>query len=267
MKIFKIIVENYRLLKNFSIDLEDELSLVIGKNNTGKTSILSILDKFLNQPDKNKFSFDDFNIDLNIKLKAFIETPEDIPEENFNQLGIKLKLFIKYSDDDDLSNISRVMMDLDPNNNVSVLGFEYILSFDDYKRLKKDYKDFAIKENAKKQQNSEYKSRSLYNFLKQKHSDYFKINKKSFQFDNNTGLANEDNAIDLIKEKIDTKEIINFKFISAKRDVTNKEADKTLSGQTSRIYARTEASEEQNKAVENFKDRLSESDFYLSDIS
>ena len=45
MKIFKIQVENYRLLKNFSIDLEDELSLVIGKNNTGKTPILSVLDK------------------------------------------------------------------------------------------------------------------------------------------------------------------------------------------------------------------------------
>ena len=53
MKVFKIQIENYRLLKSFSIDLEDELSLVIGKNNTGKTSILSVLDKFLNQSEKN----------------------------------------------------------------------------------------------------------------------------------------------------------------------------------------------------------------------
>jgi len=59
MKIKKIKVENYRLLKDFSIDLEDELSLVIGKNNTGKTSLLSVIDKFLNQSDKNKFSYDD----------------------------------------------------------------------------------------------------------------------------------------------------------------------------------------------------------------
>ena len=48
MQIYKIQVENFRLLKNFSIDIEEELSLVIGKNNTGKTSILSALDKFLN---------------------------------------------------------------------------------------------------------------------------------------------------------------------------------------------------------------------------
>jgi predicted ATP-dependent endonuclease of OLD family len=41
MKIKKIEVENFRLLKTFSIDLENELFLLSGKNNTGKTSILS----------------------------------------------------------------------------------------------------------------------------------------------------------------------------------------------------------------------------------
>ena len=48
MKIIKIEVQNYRLLKDFSIDLEDALSLVVGKNNCGKTSLLSVMDKFLN---------------------------------------------------------------------------------------------------------------------------------------------------------------------------------------------------------------------------
>ncbi len=38
MKISKIKVKNYRLLKDFDIDLEDELSLIIGKNNCGKTN-------------------------------------------------------------------------------------------------------------------------------------------------------------------------------------------------------------------------------------
>lgn len=43
----KIIVRNFRLLKEFSIDLEDSLSLVIGKNNVDKTSLLHMLDQFL----------------------------------------------------------------------------------------------------------------------------------------------------------------------------------------------------------------------------
>lgn len=49
MVIKQIQVKNFRLLKEFTMEMEDELSLVIGKNNVGKTSLLVILDKFLNQ--------------------------------------------------------------------------------------------------------------------------------------------------------------------------------------------------------------------------
>lgn len=48
MFVKRIVVDNFRLLKNFSIDLQKELSLVIGKNNVGKTSLLVVLDKFIN---------------------------------------------------------------------------------------------------------------------------------------------------------------------------------------------------------------------------
>lgn len=109
MRISKINVENYRLLKDFSIELEETLSLVVGKNNTGKTSILSVLDKFLNE--KSKFSYDDFNIDFKNELEGLIKSA-DIPEE-FESKGIKLKIFIEYNEKDDLSNVSRVLMDLD----------------------------------------------------------------------------------------------------------------------------------------------------------
>jgi len=47
MKITKIKVDNFRLLKEFEIDIEDNLSLVIGKNNCAKTSLLTILERFL----------------------------------------------------------------------------------------------------------------------------------------------------------------------------------------------------------------------------
>lgn len=40
MHISKITVRNYRLLKDFSVDLEENLSLIVGKNNSGKTSLL-----------------------------------------------------------------------------------------------------------------------------------------------------------------------------------------------------------------------------------
>ena len=265
MKIYKIQIENFRLLKNFSIDIEDELSLVIGKNNSGKTSILSALDKFLNRSESNKFHFDDFNIDFKEELSGLINS-EVIDPEHYTEVGIKLKIFIEYTEICNLENLSRVMMDLDPDNNLIVLGFEYILPYDKYIDLKRDWAEFRIKEEHKQELNNEYTAKRLYNFLADKSYNYFHYQRKSIEINKDTQNLNENNYIDLDKELISTKDIINFKYISARRDVANKDVDKTLSTQTSIIYERTEAKQKQSDAVEGFKDKLSETDDQLSKI-
>lgn len=265
MKIFKIQVENFRLLKNFSLDLEDELSLVIGKNNTGKTSMLSVLEKFLNLSEKNKFYFDDFNIDFKTELKEIIEG-DAVSEDDYVEKGIKLKLFIQYTETCNLENISKVMMDLDPENNFIVLGLEYILLFDKYVELRQSWREFVAHEAQKKIENDQYELKSLYDFLSQKHLEYFKVYRKSIEINKDSQQVNEENFIDLDKEMIGIKDIINFKYISARREVANKEVDKTLSMQTSKIYEKTETNPEQNKAVDDFKDKLSETDNQLSSI-
>ena len=265
MKIYKIQVENFRLLKEFSIDVEDELSLVIGKNNTGKTSILSVLDKFLNHSDRNKFYYDDFNIDYKEELNRIIDGSE-IDFQDYTETGIKLKLFINYTDTCNLENVSRVMMDLDPDNNLIVLGFEYVLPYEKYSELRSDWGHFKAKEAQKRESSPQHKEKSLCDFLSDKHADYFRLRRKSIEIAKDTHIVNELNFIDLDKEQISTKDIINFKYISARRDVANKEVDKTLSTQTSKIYERAEISQEQNDAVEQFKDQLSTTDDNLSHI-
>lgn len=266
MRIFKIEVTNYRLLKNFSVDLEDELSLIIGKNNTGKTSILSVLEKFLNQSERNKFQFDDFNIVFKHELRTLVTEGDNIPEADYATRRIDLKLYIDYNETDNLSNVSRVMMDLDPDNNVVVLGFEYALSYVKYRLLRKDFSEFAAKEAAKQQENEAYEPLGCFDFLKRNLDTYFQLYRKSFEYNMETASANEANFIDLIREEIGIKDILNFKYISAKREVTNKEYDKTLSGQTSRIYKKTEANDEQTLAIETFKDTLSDTDKSLSRV-
>jgi predicted ATP-dependent endonuclease of OLD family len=260
MKIKKIKVKNYRLLKDFSIDLEEELSLVIGKNNTGKTSLLSVIDKFLNQSDKSRFTYDDLNIDCKNELQTTIKK-DDVKEETFQFLGIKLKLFIQYEEKDNLSNISKVMMDLDPDNNFVILKFEYILTFDNFIKLKKEFNEYS----QKKGKNSN-KSETLNTYLRQNHTDYFRLFKKSIEYNTETKKENESNYIDLDKEKISLKNIINFKYIRANREVSNKDIDKTLSLQTSKIYKKAETNDEQEEAVDKFKDKLVETDSELSEI-
>lgn len=266
MNIFKIHIHNFRLLREFSMDLEVDLSLVIGKNNTGKTSILSVLDKFLNE--KSKFSYDDFNIEFKKELVSLIEQ-ETLPED-FNPIGIKMKLFIQYGERDNLSNVSRLLMDLDPNNNVIVLGFEFTLNYTDFLKLKSDLFVFRSNESAKKanalEKEVEYEERGLKDFLQKEVGNYFKIQKKSFEYRLDTEEVNEENFIDLEKEAIGIKDVISFKYISARRDVTNKEVDKTLSRQTSNLYKKREDSSEKNQATEDFKDQLAGTDRVLTEI-
>jgi predicted ATP-dependent endonuclease of OLD family len=266
MKIYKIKVENFRLLRNFSIDLEEDLSLVIGKNNTGKTSILVVLDKFLNQSDRNKFVFDDFNIEYKKHLSEIIESPNFINEKDYTTTGVKLKLFIEYNAADNLSNISKVMMDLDPDNNIIVLGFEYTLDYVNYQKMRQAYSEYKTKQDEKHREDENYSPKGVNDLLKQEQEDYFSYSKKSFEYDLATATVNEQIYLNLEDEKISIRDILNFKYISARRDVTNKEVDKTLSGQTSKIYEKTEATAEQSKAVDNFKEKLSETDEQLSNI-
>ena len=257
MRITKLNIQNFRLLKNFSIDLEEELSLVIGKNNTGKTSLLTVLDKFLN--DTKSFSYNDFNIDCKKDLKRIVEE-ETIDEEDYTPEGIKLKIFIEYTETDNLANISRVLMDLDPNNNMIVLGFEYALSYENIKKLESDYQEYKDRLNP-----SEENTDVFNKFLEKEYSNYFKINKYSFEYKISEKKLNEKNFIRLDDENISIKNIINFKYISAKRDVTNKEKENTLSKKTSELYKKFDNEDNQN-TIQKFKEQLAETDNDLNKI-
>jgi predicted ATP-dependent endonuclease of OLD family len=256
MKIKRIKIRNYRLLKDFSIDLRDDLSLIIGKNNCGKTSLLSVMNKFINSD--NKFSFDDFNIDFKDELKKLVEAT--IPEEAYKSVGITLKIFIEYDEGDNLSNISKFMMDLDPENKTIVLLFEYVLTLEKLKELRDNFAVF--KENQKEKDFT----RDLGDFLKENHSGYFNVYKKTIKFNILNQQEDELTFIDLEKAKISIKEVINFKYIEANRDVSNKEPDKSLSFLSSKIYKAVEADEHHKGEIEKFKDALGNTDVKLCKI-
>lgn len=251
MRLERITIDNFRLLKEFELNLEKDLSLVIGKNNTGKTSILSALDKLVIQSECNSINYEDFNVDLRSFLEAYLDGKlELLPEESFVPLGIRLKLYIKYDLNDDLSQVSQVIMNLDPEDDNIILSFEYLAEYNELSQLKADFLDAVDKfENKPKL------------FLKDKHSDYFgRITKKSILFDD------ESQFIDLQKERINLKDIVSIQFISAKRSVTNKQNDKTLSNQTSTLYKQADESEEQIEASDEFKKELRKTDEVLGGI-
>jgi len=259
MKITKIKVRNYRLLKDFELDLEDKLSLIIGKNNCGKTSLLSILDKFIGS--KKPFKFEDFNSEFKDELKNKVELGGEL-----DYGGISLKLLIEYNDSlNELLNIGNtVMMDLDPDNRTIVLAFEYKIK--DLQILQQAFNAFKVKEKRKEESIEGYIAKDFFYFMQKNHKDYFDLYKKSVEYNNATKEENDNVFIDLIKEKISIDNIINFKLIDAKRNVSNTEPEKSLSSLSSKIYKKLEANEEENKTIEEFQDALSTTDTLLNEV-
>ena len=251
MKVVRIEVNNFRLLKKFSLDLESNLSLVLGKNNSGKTSLLSALEKFINSSEKRQIVFDDFNVDLKAALIKLVSGADPIgPENAYTPLGITLKLYIEYDGIDNLSPVSQLIMSLDPDDNHIVLGFEYLVSYPQLTAMRNDYNDVKEK----------YDNDSSL-FLKENQHIYFdQVRKKSFSY------SDPDVFTDLTKENISLADVISFRSIGAKRSVTNKDNDKTLSSQTAIIYKKTSENQEQQEAVEGFKKQLRSTDKELSEI-
>lgn len=140
----KVKVQNFRMLKNFEIDLKNDLSLIVGKNNSGKTSVLTIMDRFLNFQ-SNRFTWDDFHLDYQKELYTYIVDHESPLSGDFDYGGIKQNLFIEYDPEDNYFNIQNLMLDLDPENNIVVLEFYYSISNIQFKKLKKDIKINKLK--------------------------------------------------------------------------------------------------------------------------
>lgn len=272
MKIKEIKVENFRLLKEFQLELEDDLSLLIGKNNVGKTSLLVVLDKFLNYGEAKKFQYNDFNLDFRTELKELIEN-EKLERKDYKELGIRLRLLIEYNDKDDLEYISPILMDLDVANNFLGLGFDYTLSYDMYLNLREAYQTFKNHEEEKeaksREKEGQYVAKTLDDFLDSKQSLYFFLIRKSIHININkdTESFEEENYINLKDvTNFNLKDVVNFQYINAKRNVDNKEVDKTLSTQTSELYKVQETDDKQQEAIEQFQDRLKDTDVVLSSV-
>ena len=253
MVLKKIVVENFRLLKNFKLELKDELSLIIGKNNCGKTSVLVILDKMLNS---YEIAWEDVNLAKQKELYNEInEFNGTIEEGNKFLEAIKLQLYVEYNDTDSYENIQNFIMDLEPENNIILLEFISSINIKNILELKDIIKEREIKDFSTF---SRYMSK---NFTK-----YFKIKKYSRGYDKETKKLILD-----MKEEIDSKNIqkvIKVTGIRADRAVSNDEGNHALSILTNRYYEtyRKNIKDESNSIFQELEVELEKADRTLYKI-
>ena len=253
MVLKEIVVENFRLLKDFKLELKDELSLIIGKNNCGKTSVLVILDKMLNS---YEIAWEDVNLTKQKELYNEINEFNGTIEEGDKFLeAIKLQLYVEYNDTDSYENIQNFIMDLEPENNIILLEFISSINIKNILELKDIIKEREIKDFSTF---SRYMSK---NFTK-----YFKIKKYSRGYDKETKKLILD-----MKEEIDSKNIqkvIKVTGIRADRAVSNDEGNHALSILTNRYYEtyRKNIKDESNSIFQELEVELEKADRTLYKI-
>ena len=144
MKIKNIKINNFRKLhKDVSIDVDLE-TLIVGKNNTGKTSIFEAFDKFLSTG--KDFKIEDFNYKVITKevINSIIQLYRSICR-NKKKLGnkkltkqdiefieslfpsISMDILIEIQDSDNLANIKGLLYEFD-NNDEIIIKLKYKFS-------------------------------------------------------------------------------------------------------------------------------------------
>lgn len=211
MFIEEISIRNFRLLSDAKMDFGNNLCLLIGRNNTGKTSFLMLFEKFLNE-----LSFD-FN-DFSLKQRQNILNIDQKTDET--KLAIQLILKIQYEDTDDLCNISEFIVDLDPSRKDVHLLFECGIKKE---KLLEDI------QSAGKITKEKYIQKYLPNYLE----------KCVYVFYEPSDMQKE-NRHRLIKKSFkDVKKLIDFEIIHAKRSVSSSEEKhgmKVLSNLTTSFF-------------------------------
>lgn len=248
----KMKVKNFRLLKNFELDFKDELSLVIGKNNSGKTSAIIILDKMLNS---SKVMWEDINLECQKEFyKKIVDFDISEQEKVASLETVNLQLFIEYDDNDSYANIQKFMMDLNPENNIIVLEFISLISAK---------KIIELKNNISEKNIDDFKSFSK--FMSKNFANFFETKKYSRGFDIESNQITQDRS-----EEIDNKDIqkvIKVAGIRADRAVSNDDRNHVLSGLTGKYFSSYKAAKDESESVfTRLEEKLEEADKELYKI-
>ncbi|MBS7164201.1 MAG: ATP-dependent endonuclease [Veillonella sp.] len=248
MYLKKMLVKNFRLLKNFELKFKEELSLVIGKNNCGKTSALIIMDKMLNS---SKIMWEDINLECQKDIYKNIISEQDSVA---SLEAVNLKLFIEYNENDSYRNIQKFMMDLNPDNNIIVLEFISIMPINKIIKLKDIIKEKKIENFV-----------SFSKFISKNFSNYFETKKYSRGFD-----IESDQITSARSEEIDNKDIqkvIKVLGIRADRAVSNDDRNHVLSGLTSKYFSSYKAAKDESGLIfTKLEETLEEADKELYKI-
>lgn len=135
MQLSKIRIQNYRLLVDAELDVHKETTLIVGRNNTAKTSCIDCISTVLNG---KGFSYDDYPLakrqELHNLLAKFMAKDISFSELCENVSIISIEFLVDYSTDDpedNLGALSPFIIDVDLDTTDALIRVEYRIKIEE----------------------------------------------------------------------------------------------------------------------------------------
>ena len=131
MKINKIAVKNFRLLRDVSLQLDDRTTVIVGRNNSGKTSLTELFRRLLTDGTPT-FQLEDFHLGIHADFwTAFTKYKEGKSEGEIRSVlpRIEAKIAVKYDlTEPDLGALADFIVDVSPDQTEAHADIRYQLA-------------------------------------------------------------------------------------------------------------------------------------------
>lgn len=131
MVITNVKIKNFRLLRDTSLSIEEKSTVIVGRNNSGKTSLTEVFRRLLN--DKNPcFALEDFSIAAFEDFKEGLNKKLEGAEESEVRLiipVIEIRISVSYDPAAlDLGALTNFIIDLDAASTEALIVIKYQLA-------------------------------------------------------------------------------------------------------------------------------------------
>ena len=144
MRVESAHIKGYRLFEDESISFDDSTTIIVGRNNSGKTSFVELFYKFFGSGKPAKFSVDDFSRNQRKSLQEAANTWQQSQESTAEELRdglasieneaidklpeITLEIEFSYNENEPATPLANLILDLDPDRHDALLSCRYYIA-------------------------------------------------------------------------------------------------------------------------------------------
>lgn len=241
MKLNNISIQSFRQFDNIEISMSDGLTIIAGANNSGKTSIVSLIKKMMNEKIEKYDMFDipsselkRWSDDIFTRFNEFCtqgKNADEIVELFFDQDGnclnclktTEVRIQVEYNEDEDISLFADYIMDFDEDKHSFYFVYKYELEDTEFIKVMKEqfeyFKDkFELYNSCEELEEKNRHERIIKDYILQLYTSC--VSPKTYFCDETYAILCS------FEKKKHFVNLFNFSYIKASRPIDDEDTDK-----------------------------------------